>query len=92
MLQLGLSDTSAFGVPLPYSLASYGMPGCSLYTLGFATAGAPLVAGTADWSIPIPSDQSLIGFNLFLQAMLFDPTANAAGIALSNGARAILGL
>lgn len=72
-------------------LGAFGMPGCSLFTYGSSSGLTASLGGFADWSIAIPNTQGLSGYRLFLQSLVFDPPANAAGMTLSNGALSTLG-
>ncbi|MCU0865738.1 MAG: DVUA0089 family protein [Planctomycetes bacterium] len=81
----GLSDTmSAFG-PLPLSLALIGAPGCTLDVDPVAfTLVAMDGAGRATIEQQTPPNASLSGFQIFEQALVFDPQANPFGATLSN--------
>jgi PKD repeat protein len=88
----GVSNTvSAFG-PLPIDLTPLGMPGCqgrvSLDLSDFVVGAA----NTATWQLGIPNDVSLIGFLIYNQAFVLDPTANAFGFVTSDAAGMVVGL
>jgi hypothetical protein len=92
VLQVGLSNTLFGGVvPLPFSLAAIGMPGCDLLVDPLVSAVLFDAGTSATWSLPIPSTQSLFGQQFFSQAFPFDPAANAFGFTASNGTTATLG-
>lgn len=85
ILTVGFSDSMAGSTPLPLSLAAYGMPGCDLLV---SPDAALLVTGnnqSATWQLPIPFTAALADFDLFVQALALDPSANAAGATTSNG-------
>lgn len=72
---LGYSNTTAFGIPLPFSMAIYGMPPACMqwvdptdgffYTL--VNAG-----GRADWQVAIPNLPVLANSSVYVQAIVFD--------------------
>jgi hypothetical protein len=70
------------GVPLPFSLAALGAPGCSWNAS--AAIILPLVADAsagAKWpDLQMPNDPGLAGQSFFDQAAFVDPTANALGL------------
>ena len=77
----GASRTAWGSVSLPWSLASAGMPGCSLHAsldLALPLAGNALV-------LPLPSRMELVGVPLYLQGICADAGANLLGAVTSNG-------
>lgn len=91
-LYLGTSDKVFNSIPLPWDLTPYGMPGCSaLVSLNIALP-FQAKAGVATPSLPIPSNRSLITYSIYLQALSIDPSANALGVTVSNGAGARIGV
>ena len=86
---LGGSDTMYGSLPLPFPLASIGMPGCTLLVSGDTLIALQNILGTAIWTIDIPV--SALGATLFQQAIVGDPGVNAVGLTLSNGARMTIG-
>lgn len=85
-LAIGLSRTTWNALPLPFSLAGLGMPGCSLFTsVDLALATVP-AAGSASWSIPICDCQGAIGLAFFLQALVLDPAAGNSAMAIVTNA------
>ncbi|MCA8978133.1 MAG: PKD domain-containing protein [Planctomycetes bacterium] len=91
LMVMGVSNTtSAFGA-LPYDLAAFGAPGCWLRV---SPEMARLFTGTlnrADWVLGIPNNGHLFGVQLYQQAAVFDPGANAAGAVGSSAHGLILG-
>jgi hypothetical protein len=89
---LGNSDTTWLGIPLPLDLTSLGATGCTLLasgeTLLFSAVDA---AGAATQTLAVPNDASLLGAAFFDQWWVVDPTANPAGIVLSNAGRGTIG-
>lgn len=77
-LEAGYSSTNWAGIPLPFNLASYGMPACTqlvspdYFFLGYTTSGGP-GQGRAGIPLPIPADPSLSGATGFLQWLVVDP-------------------
>jgi hypothetical protein len=88
---LGFDNVSWNGSPLPISLASYGMPGCSLYTLGYSTSFLLALAPTWNWALPIPNIPTIVGYSLFSQGMVFEPGANAFGAVVTNAGAMTIG-
>jgi hypothetical protein len=87
LLSLGLSAAQAGGASLPLALDPWGLPGCSLLQSCDAPAEPTTTVGTttADYGFAVPSWPGLLGTQLHLQAYALSPTANAAGVVLSNG-------
>jgi hypothetical protein len=90
---VGLSDQSWGSVPLPLALAQYGMPTCELLVSAEATLtlGLSSTSGIASWITSIPSQPGLLGVNLFQQACVLSPSANATGLVWSNAGHGVLG-
>lgn len=84
-LNFGVSARQAGQVLLPFDLGPFGMPGCALLASNEAAAFA--VASSPAWrlSLVVPPLPSLLGLELFLQAMATDPGANQLGLVTSNG-------
>jgi hypothetical protein len=91
MLALGLSRTTwAFGA-LPTLLTSFGMPGCRAYTSSEVLQLVPVSAGLAQWTLPIPAQEQLLGVHLYMQGLAIDPGVNSAGLTVSNAVAAVIG-
>ncbi len=91
-LFLGFSRDFHLGLPLPLGLGLIGMPGCVVFAsldVGrhFAASG-----GLATLSLPIPRDNVLPSNSVYLQAVVFDATANPTGLSLSNALEMRIGL
>ena len=91
ILVAGLSDAVWVGLPLPIPLAAMGAPGCEQFVSIDATAVMLLMGASARSSLAIPNITALLGFELFEQALVADPTANAAGFLVTNALRITLG-
>ena len=87
LLILGFRADQWAGQPLPLSLASAGMPGCSALLEPFDVLGALPNGGTASWSLGVPNDSGLLGLEFYVQTLAVDPVANAFGAVVSNGLR-----
>ncbi len=92
-LIFGDSNTSWNNVPLPLNLAVIDMPNCDLLvseviTLPFSVGGG----NSANLIFFVPNDNNLLGVTFYNQAWVRDPSANAAGIAATNGAKGVIGL
>jgi hypothetical protein len=78
-------------LPAPVSLASVGMPGCTLEISPDATAILVGQGGCASWSLAIPDAPSLVGVRYYNQALVLDQSANAFGAVMSAAAEGIVG-
>lgn len=67
------------------SVGFLGMPGCTAYANLDAVYTISVSGGVASFSLPIPNQANLAGFNLTAQSSVLDPTANAFGFINSNG-------
>ncbi len=82
LLLMGLSSQAWGSIPLPMSLALFGMPACSLeVSADFGWVLSTNVSGNALAPLPIPADPGLAGATLYLQWLVADP-----GPALLPGA------
>lgn len=92
VLVLGDSDTSWAGGPLPFSLAPFGAPNCSLHTslVASLTSGVD-VTGQAVMTLVMPPNPALAGFPFFAQWACLDLAANAFGFTFSNAVAATVG-
>ena len=72
-------------VPLPFSLATLGWPGCDLLVSADVLLPVGNTTGTANWAFIIPQGQP--GESLYLQGLAADPN----GIVVSNGAALVTG-
>jgi hypothetical protein len=93
VLALGFSDAFWTGGTLPASLASVGMPGCTLFMSPDATffiQASP--AGTSTFTLSLPNAPVFAGTRIFGQAMVLDPSANALGAVMSNAVAATTGV
>lgn len=88
----GFNSQSIQGLPLPLSLAAYGMPGCMLYTDVYWSSFVVGTNGSAAWSVPIPTLPSMLGTFFHQQALVFDAqAANPARRSITNAATARIG-
>lgn len=79
--------------PAMLNLASLGLPGCQLRASPDVLVGPWLPTGTSfTYGGQIPADPTLIGFQLFAQAAVWEvPAVNAFGAITSNGVKGRLG-
>jgi hypothetical protein len=76
----------------PIDLGFLGAPGCLAQILASVfDARAVSASGTANWVLPVPYDQALVGVTVEYQALVFDPTVNSLGLTISNRLRAVVG-
>lgn len=88
----GLSNTTWGSIPLPFSLAPLGAPGCDLLVTPVFSAGLMLNAsGSGTLSLPVPNVTSHLGLRVYHQFYVVDPGANAMGIAVSRGGASKVG-
>ncbi|MBK9386570.1 MAG: DUF642 domain-containing protein [Planctomycetes bacterium] len=88
---VGVSDTTWAGIPLPFSLAGLGAPGCELLVGPDWTFGLANVGGVAAWSVQVPQDGLLAGAVVFVQGLVFDLAGNGLGVVVSNAGRVGVG-
>jgi hypothetical protein len=90
VLIFGDSADSWQGVPLPFSLAFLGFPGCALLVAADAlaigmTGGAGGGAGVALFPIPVPAEPALSGLHLFFQGFVGGPSSVPAVASMTAG-------
>lgn len=90
-LLLGLSRDSAAGTSLPIPLDPIGMTGCSLLVSIEDAAAAAITAGRAALTLAVPADVALSGATLFVQGIVLQPGANAAGVIASDAMTLVVG-
>jgi len=92
VLTLGLSNTTWLGLALPFDLTFLGGPGCSLLNSIMLVMPAT-TSGTGQASMPlaIPNDPMLMGGTFYNQWIVVDPSANALGLAFSDGGKGTMG-
>ncbi|MCB9876202.1 MAG: hypothetical protein H6835_01260 [Planctomycetes bacterium] len=85
LMVYGLSDTvsSVFGA-LPVSLASLGMPGCTLQVDSVLVDAFVAVGISGTWLRPLPDDAALLGRQIFCQGAALDLGANAFGAIVAD--------
>lgn len=91
VLAVGVSRTVSGIGPLPVDLGLIGMPGCQLRVSFEATLTMVGPPPTASIAFGIPSTPSLVGLQLFTQALSLDPTLNAFGFGISDAAVLLVG-
>jgi hypothetical protein len=92
LLAIGVSDKLFGGLTLPFDLTPLGAPGCSLLcSLDLFAASSIGGSGQANFTVPIPNNNALIGLQYFHQALLVSSVSNQLGFAFSNGASVTLG-
>ncbi|MFY9343148.1 MAG: hypothetical protein WAT39_11695, partial [Planctomycetota bacterium] len=88
---IGFSNTfSAFG-PLPVNLTILGLTNCFLNVSLDVFELVPNLVGSAQWSLAIPNNPTLLGAQLHLQGGTSDLAANPFGAVLSGGATVTVG-
>jgi hypothetical protein len=82
---LGSSKHSWMGLfPLPLDLRPFGMPGCTLHASGQIVVVVPSQPGPSTWTVALPATPDFLGGAFYQQAIVFDPTANAVGLTMTN--------
>ncbi|HZN38585.1 MAG TPA: PKD domain-containing protein [Planctomycetota bacterium] len=85
LMVVGLSNTLSGGVlPLPLDLGFLGAPGCNLRVSLDVTQTVAGVPPNGSWSLAVPANPALIGFQAYNQAAVLDPAANPFGFVLSH--------
>jgi hypothetical protein len=85
-MAMGMSNTGWAGSPLPLDLGAFGAPGCNLRVAPDAVVllGPVVVAMSPVLYLTVPADPRFVGRDLSMQGMVLAPTANAAGLLLSE--------
>jgi hypothetical protein len=68
-----------------FDLTPIGMPGCWQHVAPLLSDLRIASGGRATWSLVIPSHPAFVGLQLYQQALMLAPGANAAGVVASNG-------
>lgn len=76
---------------LPTPLDAYGMPGCTQHVQVDAAVLLLGQQGQATNQWQVPNDLGLLGVQFHNQAIVLDPTANAAGAVMSVAATGVIG-
>jgi hypothetical protein len=86
VLWLGSSRDSFMGTPLPLDLTALGAGGCALLVGGVDFRPA-LADGSGSAVVPtvLPNDPRLMDGRFFVQWLVMDGGANAAGMVVSGG-------
>ncbi|MCR9245900.1 MAG: PQQ-dependent sugar dehydrogenase [bacterium] len=87
---IGFSKTVWAGQALPLPLAGFGMPGCTGLVAPALTTLVVPSGGVANWPLPLPAASAFAGQDFFVQALVLDPSRNAAGLAVSNGGEGVM--
>ncbi len=89
---LGLSATAWSGGPLPFTLAAFGAPNCSLLVSPDAATLVLAPSGTAQWVLAIPPDPALAGVRFFNQLLAIEPLGSSFQITATRLGSALVGL
>ena len=90
---MGLSNTMTGSMTLPLSLAPIGATGCFLEVdPAISNFGLSDGLGRLAFAFSIPNQANLIGLSFYQQALVYDPSANAARIVLSNSGVGVIGV
>lgn len=92
LLAFGASNSAWGASVLPLGLTPFGAPGCSiLVSLDLLLSTATNGSGNGSVRLTIPKNAALLGFRVYNQWAVLDPSANPLSLALSAGARAEVG-
>jgi hypothetical protein len=84
----GLSDQTFGGLRLPFDLSPFGAPGCALRTsIDSIYPTTTRAGGGFSWVLVgagVSRDARYTGMDMFAQALVLDPAANAAGLQFSE--------
>jgi hypothetical protein len=87
----GLRNDMWAGLPLPYSLAALGAPGCSLYiSFDWEWPGFWRSNGGMMFDLTLPNDPAIVGKTVYLQGVRFDSLVNPLGFATTQGWQAVV--
>lgn len=90
--EIGFSDASWNGIPLPFSFAPLGGGSCALLASADIGLGTAINAqGSASQNLSIPIQPLLVGARFYAQGLVLDAPANALGLVSSNGLRLTIG-
>ena len=76
---------------LPLNLASFQMPGCTLYTSLDIMIGFSNTNGSVVWPVQMPSRFWFLGRQFYNQAIVDAPGVNPLGVVVSNAATGLTG-
>jgi hypothetical protein len=77
--------------PAPIDLGIIGMPGCPLRISADVTATVVGAGNSATLLFPVPNNPTLIGVQIFTQALSLDIGLNPFGFAISDAAVMLVG-
>lgn len=91
-LQVGVLGFGPLSIPLS-SLLAEGVPGCELLVVPDRDRWLTVANGQAEWMLPIPAQQVLLGVSYWQQVFRLDAGAGGAlqSVAASNGLRLTIG-
>lgn len=92
-LNMGFDTRSAGPLALPFDLAPFGAPGCTIWHDLIATFPSTRTgpSGGAALPLPIPNDPTLMAARVYASWLCVDPGANGASMTTSGYATIILG-
>lgn len=80
------------GQRMTLDLTAYGLPGCTLgLRWDLILPGVSDANGERAVALPIPAEPTIVGHRFFVQMFTSDPTANAAGMVLSETRQGVIG-
>jgi hypothetical protein len=82
VLALGGSSTTWGAIMLPFSLAIFGNPGCTIYQSNDVFLGVFAANSTAP--VPIPGNAGLVNRQVLFQAYVFDAALPGLGVATAD--------
>ncbi len=87
----GKSPSNWGPITLPFALAPFGAPGCSLWaSMELLFPPFQMPPGGAAFEPVVPNTPVLKGVPVFFQSLVIDPKANALGMATTNAVQVIL--
>ena len=88
---IGVMALGMLRLPAPLDLGIIGMPGCPLRISPDVTLTLVGAGSSATMPFPVPFDPSLIGVQIFTQALSLDIGLNPFGFAISDAAVMLIG-
>jgi len=91
VMLVGWANDRWSSISLPMSLASLGMPGCSLLVRPDVSWAFSVSGSSRQWPFGVPNTSSLQGQTMYGQGMFAQSGLNAVGIGNTNGLSGLIG-
>src|SRR5712671_3840537 len=91
VMLVGWANDRWSSISLPMSLASLGMPGCSLLVRPDVSWAFSVSGSSRQWPFAVPNPSSLQGQTMYGQGMFAQSGLNSVGIGNTNGLSGLIG-